>query len=251
MTPEIGSGELPRGTVTFLFTDIEGSTALLTRVGRERYRGLLAEHATLLRAAFEAASGHVIDTQGDAFFVVFPRARSAIDGALAAQRALAANAWPVGSEPRVRVGMHTGEAELHDGRYVGLAVHKAQRVCSAARGGQILLSSTTRDVVEDSLPDGAALRDAGTQTLKDIARPERLWELVAEGADDEQGLVVADGSETTIERLRGGLPAPSVVGVIGLVLVGVPLAAILVGQGAVGVVALVVLIVVLARVLRR
>jgi class 3 adenylate cyclase len=246
MSPEFGFDELPRGTVTFLFTDIEDSTALLTRIGRERYRELLAEHAGLLRETFEAASGHVVDTQGDAFFVVFPRAGSAVEAAVAAQAALAANQWPDGAEPRVRIGVHTGEAELHDGRYVGLAVHKAQRVCSAADGGQILLSSTTRDVVEDSLPGGRSLRDAGMRTLKGIARPEQVWELVAEGA------AVPARRRTTVARRQGGLPVRTVaIGLIGLVLVGLPLAAILVGQGAVGVVALVVLIVVLVVVLRR
>lgn len=168
--------DLPTGTVTFLFTDIEGSTRLLHERGREAYRMLLDEHRRLLRAAFEAANGVEIDTQGDAFFVAFPRARMAVAAAAAAQRELAAL-----GEVKVRMGIHTGEAELADGRYVGLAVVRAQRICSAARGGQVLLSTTTRDVVEDDLPAGVRLRELGRIRLKDLERRELLFQLDIDG----------------------------------------------------------------------
>jgi len=172
--------ELPSGTVTFLFTDIEGST-LLERELREQYSKVLAEHRRLLRQAFEEHSGYEVDTQGDSFFVVFPRARDAVAAAVAAQRALAEQTWPDEQQVRVRIGMHTGEASLDDGRYVGLAVHRGARIAAAGHGGQILLSSSTRDVVEDDLPAGQLLVDLGEQRLKDLPRPERVFQLVADG----------------------------------------------------------------------
>jgi class 3 adenylate cyclase len=159
-TPISDPPELPGGTVTFLFTDIEGSTRL-ERELRDRYGDMLADHRRLLREAFGRYSGHEIDTQGDSFFFVFPRARDAVAAAVAGQRALAEHAWPDGQAVRVRIGMHTGEATLDDGRYVGLAVHRAARISAAGHGGQILLSSSTRDVVEDDLPAGQRLADLG------------------------------------------------------------------------------------------
>src|SRR2546422_635948 len=132
------------GTVTFLFTDIEGSTGLLKRLGRARYGELLADQQRLLREAFAAHRGEEIDTQGDSFFVAFRSASDALSAAVAIQRSLAAHDWPEGAEPQVRIGIHSGEAAAAGERYVGGAVHRAARIGAAAHGGQILLSEATR-----------------------------------------------------------------------------------------------------------
>jgi len=172
--------ELPTGTVTFLFTDIEGSTALLKRLGRE-YSDVLAEHQRILREAFAAHGGHEVDTQGDSFFVAFRRAKDAVAAAVDAQRDLAAHDWPEGAEPLVRMGLHTGEPQVGEQRYVGIGVHKAARIGAAGHGGQVLLSSTTRELVEDELPTGVTIRDLGERRLKDLERSERLFQLEIEG----------------------------------------------------------------------
>jgi class 3 adenylate cyclase/DNA-binding beta-propeller fold protein YncE len=172
--------ELPSGTVTFLFTDIEGSTRLLQEL-RDDYSEVLLEHQRLLRSAFEEAGGQEIDTQGDAFFFVFARARAAVAAAEAAQRNLAAHDWPHGAVVRVRMGIHSGEPTIGGDRYVGLGVHRASRICAAAHGGQVLLSNATRELIEDDLPSDLGLRDLGEQKLKDIDRPERLYQLVISG----------------------------------------------------------------------
>jgi class 3 adenylate cyclase len=166
--------ELLGGTVTFLFTDIEGSTRL-ERELRERYGEVLADHRRLLREAFARYGGREIDTQGDSFFFVFPRARDAVAASVAGQRALAEHGWPEAGAVRVRIGMHTGEATLDEGRYVGLAVHRAARISAAGHGGQILVSGSTRDVVEDDLPSDQRLVDLGEHRLKDLPRPERVF----------------------------------------------------------------------------
>src|ERR687886_1878324 len=129
---------LPSGTVTLLFTDIEGSTRLLQALGGERYAAVLADHQRLLRVAFQQHGGREVDTQGDSFFVAFSRAGDAVQAAVAAQRALAAHPWPEGGAVRVRMGLHTGEPTGTGGRYVGLAVHRAARVGAAGHGGQVL-----------------------------------------------------------------------------------------------------------------
>jgi len=173
--------DLPRGTVTFLFTDVEGSTGMLKALGRERYAEALREHDRILREAFDREGGQVIDTQGDSFFVAFPGANDAVKAAEAAQRALASQAWPDGAQLRVRMGIHTGEPARGEERYIGLGVHKAARICSAGHGGQVLLSRLTHDLLnEEDLP-GLAFQDLGEQTLKDIDRPERIYQLVMDG----------------------------------------------------------------------
>jgi YVTN family beta-propeller protein len=187
--------ELPSGTVTFLFTDVEGSTRLVKQLG-EGYAAVLAEHQRLLREAFAQYGGHEIDTQGDSFFVAFRRARDAVAGAVAAQRALAAHEWPVGAEVRVRMGLHSGEPAVGDDRYTGLGVHRAARISAAGHGGQVLLSEATRSLVEDDLPPGVRLRDLGRVALKDLDRPERISQLVVQG-------LAAD-----FPRLRGHGGAP-------------------------------------------
>jgi len=169
--------ELPNGTVTFLFSDVEGSTRLLTRL-RGSYAEVLGEHQRLLRAAFAEHDGREVDTEGDAFFVAFARASDAIAAAVRAQRALASHGWPEGADVRVRMGVHTGEAQLRTDGYVGLDVHRAARICSAGHGGQVLISSSTRELVADELPADVALRDLGEHRLKDLDRPEHLFQLV-------------------------------------------------------------------------
>ncbi len=168
---------LPTGTVTLLFTDIEGSTRLLQQLG-DRYADVLAECRHLLRAAFQEWGGHEVDTQGDAFFVAFARATDAVLAAVDAQRALAAHPWPEGATVRVRIGLHTGEPSLASEGYVGMDVHRAARIMSAAHGGQVLLSQTTSNLVEQDLPDDVTLRDLGEHRLKDLGRPRRLFQLV-------------------------------------------------------------------------
>src|SRR4051794_6782193 len=169
--------QLPGGTVTFLFSDIEGSTQLLTRL-RGRYAEVLAEHRRLLRAAFEAHDGHEVQTEGDAFFVAFRRASDAIAAAVTAQRSLASRRWPEGVDVRVRMGIHTGEAEVCQHDYVGLDVHRAARICAAGHGGQVLISGSTCELVARELPFDVALRDLGEHRLKDLDHPERLFQLV-------------------------------------------------------------------------
>jgi YVTN family beta-propeller protein len=176
--------ELPRGTVTFLFTDVEGSTRLLKQLGGD-YSDVLAEHHRILREAFAVHGGHEVDNQGESFFVAFRRAKDAVAAAVDAQRDLAAHAWPEGGEVKVRMGLHTGEPKVGEERYVGLGVHKAARIGAAGHGGQVLLSSTTRELVEDELLPGVTIRDLGKRRLKDLDRPERLSQLVVEGLASE------------------------------------------------------------------
>ncbi|MGH2725202.1 MAG: ATP-binding protein [Actinomycetota bacterium] len=175
---------LPTGTITFLFSDIEGSTKLLNRLGRD-YPRLLEDHQRLLREAFAAGRGVEVATEGDSFFVVFPSAAHAVASAIAAQRALAGHSWPEGAEVRVRMGLHTGEAVLGADNYVGIDVHRAARIAGAGHGGQVVLSQATRALVEQSLPEGATLRDLGEHRLKDLAHPERLFQVAAEGLRSE------------------------------------------------------------------
>ena len=172
--------KLPTGTVTLLFTDIEGSTRLLQQLG-ERYASVLEECRTLLRTVFLESHGHEVDTQGDAFFVAFARATDAVSAAVAAQYALAAHTWPEGMMVHVRMGLHTGEPQLSSVGYVGLDVHHAARIMSAGHGGQVLLSQTTRNLVEHDLPTGVSLRDLGAHRLKDLQHPSHLLQLVIAG----------------------------------------------------------------------
>jgi predicted ATPase/class 3 adenylate cyclase len=172
--------ELPTGTVTLLFTDIEGSTRLLQHLG-ERYSDVLAECRELMRSAFHQHHGHEVDTQGDAFFVAFARATNAVMAAVAVQRSLKIHSWPEGVTVRVRMGLHTGEPEHSTEGYVGLDVHRAARIMSAGHGGQVLLSQVTRDLVEHNLPADVGLRDLGEYRLKDLGYPSHLYQLVIAG----------------------------------------------------------------------
>ncbi|HLO27767.1 MAG TPA: tetratricopeptide repeat protein [Anaerolineales bacterium] len=171
---------LPSGTVTFLFTDIEGSTRLLQQLG-EDYTTLLVDHERLLREACETNHGRVVDIHGDSFFVVFPRALDAIDAVAQSQRALASHSWPQNVRVRVRMGLHTGEPQISTLGYVGIDVHRAARIAAAAYGGQVLLSQTTCDLVERELRDDITLRDLGEHRLKDLRQPKHLYQLVITG----------------------------------------------------------------------
>jgi predicted ATPase/class 3 adenylate cyclase/DNA-binding CsgD family transcriptional regulator len=168
---------LPTGTVTLLFTDIAGSTHLLTQLG-DRYAQVLSECRQILRTAFGQWNGYIVDTQGDAFFVVFARATDAAQAGVAAQRAVASHVFPHGAVVQVRMGLHTGEPQRTAEGYAGLDVHRAARVMSAGHGGQVLLSQTTCSLVEQDLPEGVFLRDLGEHRLKDLGRPMRLFQLV-------------------------------------------------------------------------
>jgi predicted ATPase/class 3 adenylate cyclase len=167
----------PTGTVTLLFSDIEGSTRLLQQLG-ERYPAILAAHQQLLRSAFQACNGYEVDTQGDSFFVTFARAADAVAAAVAAQQALAAHPWPAGGAVRVRMGLHTGAPTAVGATYVGLDVHRAARVGAAGHGGQVLLSQATAGLVRHELVEGVSLRDLGAHRLKDLSRPEQIFQLV-------------------------------------------------------------------------
>jgi class 3 adenylate cyclase/DNA-binding CsgD family transcriptional regulator len=168
---------LPSGAVTFLFSDIEGSTRLVKAL-RERYVQVLAEHRSLVRAAIARHGGHEVDAQGDAFFVAFTGAKQAVLCALDVQRALAGHEWPSGAPVRVRMGIHTGHAVPAEGAYTGLAVHRAARICAVARGGQVLISQATHTLIEDEEEElGFTLVEVGERRLKDLNRPVRLFEL--------------------------------------------------------------------------
>ncbi|MGA3029691.1 MAG: adenylate/guanylate cyclase domain-containing protein [Candidatus Limnocylindrales bacterium] len=176
--------DLPTGTVTFLFTDIEGSTRLLQALGAA-YPDLLSQHHHLLRGAVEEAGGVPVGTEGDSLFAAFDSPVAAVSAAVAAQRAMAGASWPGGTAVRVRMGLHTGEGLVRDGTYVGLDVHRAARIAAVGHGGQILMSDSTRALAEQSLPAGVALRDLGRHRLKDLAQPERIYETVIEGLASE------------------------------------------------------------------
>ena len=174
----------PSGTVTFLLTDIEGSTLLLERLG-PAWGATLDAHHELLRSAIEGAGGQQVNASGDAVFAVFARPPDAVAAAAAAQRALAAAEWTKGVRLRVRMGLHTGEAERAGQDYAGLDVHRAARISAAAHGGQVLLSSATHALTERALPEGVRLRDLGEHRLKDLSRPERLHQLCIDGLPAE------------------------------------------------------------------
>jgi WD40 repeat protein/class 3 adenylate cyclase len=172
------------GTITFLFSDIEGSTRLLRQL-RDRYAQVLADHRTLMRNAFAEFGGEEMGTEGDAFFVAFHRASDAIGAAASAQRALAAHDWPDAEPLRVRMGLNTGEPAVEEEGYFGLGLHLTARICSAAHGGQVLVSQSTSSVCGEADLPGVEFRDMGEHLLKDFDRPERLYQLVIDGLANE------------------------------------------------------------------
>jgi class 3 adenylate cyclase len=171
---------LPRGTVTFAFTDIEGSTALLKRLG-DGYGTVLSDHRRLVREIFTDRGGVEIDTQGDAFFFAFTRARDAVEAAAEVQRAHASHDWPQSAQVLMRIGLHTGEPSVGEEGYLGIDVVRAARLCSTSTGGQVLLSETTRALLGASLPSGVSVFPLGERHLKDIDQPELVFELEIEG----------------------------------------------------------------------
>lgn len=193
---------LPSGTVTFLFTDIEGSTRLLQKLGQDRYDELLTAHQEILDVAFTAHDGRVVDTQGDSFFVAFRTAADAVAAAVDAQRDLAAHAWPEEAEVKVRMGLHTGEPKVGEERYVGIGVHRAARIGAAGHGGQVLLSWTTKGLAEEDMPAGVTIRDLGERRLKDIEQPQRLYQLVIDGLGSEFGPLKTLDVELARKRRR-------------------------------------------------
>ena len=187
--------DLPTGTVSFLFTDIEGSTRLLQELGDD-WAQVVRDHHRLMREAFAAANGREVDTQGDAFFAVFGRARDAIDAAIACQRALAAHEWPREATIRARVGIHTGEPRLEEEGYLGVDVVRASRVCAAGHGGQVVITASTRELVRGNEPEDVEIRDLGEHALKGLDRPERLFELVVSGLPAEHPALRAEPAGT-------------------------------------------------------
>ena len=169
---------LPSGTVTFLFTDVEGSTRLLERSSRGLSRAIARHHA-ILAEAVEQNRGAVFETVGDAVYAAFASPRDAVAAALRAQQRLRGEAWGEIGPLRVRMGLHTGEVEREGDHYFGAALYRCARLTNAAHGGQVLLSSATAELVREALPAAAGLRDLGEHRLKDLQRPERVFQLVA------------------------------------------------------------------------
>lgn len=201
---------LPSGTVTFVFSDIEGSTALLKALG-ERYGDVLDTHRRLMRTSFHDLGGVEIDTQGDAFFFAFPRARDAVAAAVEAQRLHAAEEWPDDRPVRVRMGLHTGEPAVGSEGYLGIDVVRAARLCTVGRGGQVLLSETTRALVGGTLPDGVSVHPLGERHLKDIDEPERVFELDIDGArapDAPSETAAPDPVTPDAPPVPAGIPSP-------------------------------------------
>ena len=197
---------LPSGTVTFVFSDIEGSTSLLKRLGDAGYAELLATHRRIVRETFAAHHGQEIDTQGDAFFYSFPRARDAVAAAVEVQRAHEREEWPDGAAVRMRLGLHTGEPAVGDEGYTGLDVVRASRIAAVGRGGQVLLSETTRAIVAGDLPEGVELHSLGDQRLRDIDRPEPLHELRIDDVGITAARDVPEAEVPAVADPLGGLP---------------------------------------------
>ena len=194
--------ELPSGTVTFVFTDIEGSTELLKRLG-DGYADALTRHRRIVRGVFASRDGVEMDTQGDAFFFVFRRAKDAAGAAVEVQRAHANEPWPTGEVVRVRIGLHTGEPSLHEEGYVGLDVVRAARICTVGRGGQILLSESTRALLGSRLPDGVSVFPVGQKHLRGIDEPERVYEMAIDdlGRDEQEPApTVADSAPLAVPQ---------------------------------------------------
>jgi class 3 adenylate cyclase len=189
-------------TFTFLFTDIEGSTALLARRG-DLYPEILTDHHRLIRASLAAHGGEEVDTQGDAFFVVFSSPSACVAAAIGMQRAFGSHAWPGGEPVRVRMGVHSGEAAEAATGLVGLEIHRAARVAAVGHGGQILVSAATAGLLGDSMPAGASVRDLGVHRLKDLSRPEQIFQLEADGL----ATVFPPLRSLDNPKLRNNLPA--------------------------------------------
>jgi len=219
-----GVGELPSGTITMLFSDIEGSTALLHRLGGERYGQALSAQRALIRAAIGACNGREMGTEGDSFYVVFESASDAVRCCLAAQQALAGHDWPDGAAVRVRMGLHSGEPARHEDGYIGMDVHRAARIAATAHGGQVVLSEPTWLLAAGQMPAGVSVRDLGFHRLKDIGEPEHIYQLAGSGRREDFPSLKSLGAQTSLpvpvtpligrdddlERLRVTLTRPGV-----------------------------------------
>ncbi len=192
---------LPTGTVTFVFTDIEGSTHIVERLGDAGFADVLEQHHRLVRKAFH--TGVEIRSEGDAFFYVFASAKESVAAAIAAQRFLAAHTWPTGGTVRVRIGLHTGEGLLGGDDYVGLDVHRAARISASGHGGQILVSARTRAAAHDGPGGDVVFRDLGVHHFKDISEPERIFQVTAPGLD------LSHPPIRSLDATPNNLPAPS------------------------------------------
>ena len=199
---------LPKGQVTFLLTDIEGSTGLIRRLA-DRYAAVLAEVRGIHRTAVAASGGHEVDARADEFFAAFDRPMAAAEAAVSIQRRLIERAWPGGVHVRVRMGLHTGRPSLTDSGYVGLAVHLAARVCAAGHGGQIVLSAAARDAIQGSLPAELQLRGLGSHALHGIAEPEALFQLDAPGLPNDFPALRARAWTAADDVLSAAETAPS------------------------------------------
>jgi class 3 adenylate cyclase len=182
--------------VTFLFSDIEGSSDLVRRVGNNVFADIRGVHRRIVREAFAANGGREIDTAGDGFFIAFGSARDAVAAAVKAQLELDAFAWPEGAEVRVRMGLHTAEPHLADDGYVGVGVHRAARICDAARGRQILVSNATAGIIEDAELAGIELLDLGEHRLKGLPRKQRLFQVAVPTLPSEFGPLRTAEAET-------------------------------------------------------
>ncbi len=169
---------LPSGTVTLLFTDVEGSTRLWD-TERDAMAAALRRHDDILREAIEQVGGYVFKTVGDSFCAAFSAARAGLDAALSAQRNLAAQSWPTSRPIVVRMGLHAGVCEERDGDYFGPAVNRTARLLAVASGGEVLVSGVAAELLSDELPEGVGLRELGTRQLKDLSRPERIYQVEA------------------------------------------------------------------------
>ena len=176
-TPDLSS--MPTGTVTFLLADIEGSTALLRRLG-DAYAVVLRDVRAQIRSCVRRCGGHKVDAHGDEYLAVFQRPGPALEAAVDVQRAMTAHAWPDDADVRVRIGVHTGRPTLTDDGYVGLSVHTVARICSAGHGGQILVSSRTHGALA-SPPVSVRLQPVGTHALAGLPKDEQLFQVRAEG----------------------------------------------------------------------
>ena len=195
---------LPSGTVTFVFSDIEGSTTLVKRFG-DGYGDLLSTHRRLVRETFAGYGGVEIDTQGDAFFFAFARARDAVAAAVDVQRAHADYRWPQGADVRIRMGLHTGEPAIGDEGYHGIDVVRAARLSAVGAGGHVVISETTRALLGAAIPDGVRVHPLGERRLKDIDEPERVFELDIDGVErspEPPPEVVVDREKAFEERVE-------------------------------------------------
>jgi class 3 adenylate cyclase len=191
--------ELPTGTITFLFTDIEGSTRLLQRLGGQTYGRVQDDHGRILRRAIAAGNGVEIRTEGDSFFAVFRAAEGALNAAISAQRDLSLHSWPDGSTVRVRMGMHTGEGIVGAGGadYVGIDVNRAARIAALGHGGQVLVSEASSVLMENVLPSDVSIRDLGRHRVKDIDRPEHIYDLVIDGLSADFPVLMSRDPQAT------------------------------------------------------